>query len=61
MAAIELSMPDLMKHMTLDMVVTGQREASIRIWLGTRLLKLGAWVMGCGVNVEVSAKTEECP
>lgn len=56
MATMELSMTETMKNVSLHVVVTDKREASARMWFGTRLIKLAARVMGCGVDVEVRAK-----
>jgi hypothetical protein len=56
MATIELSMTETMKDVAFHVVVTDQREVSIRMWVGLRLMKLAAHVMGCSVDVEVSAK-----
>ena len=33
--------------------VRRQRELGFRFWLGARLLILGAWVVGCPVEVEL--------
>jgi len=51
MAQVDLSLPDVMKGITLDIVVTGARRTRVRIWAGGQLLKLGARVMGCDVDV----------
>lgn len=57
MAEAEASLPSLMRGVTLEFVVTGQREAKARMWLGGLLIKLGARVMGCGV--EITAESTE--
>ena len=57
MAGAKVHLPDAMRGMTLDIVVTGARQAAFRTWIGCHLLKLGARVMGCDVNVS-SARTD---
>lgn len=47
----EISMPGLVRQLTLEVVVTGIRLTKMRIWLGTRIIKLGALVVGCGVEI----------
>lgn len=59
MAAINLSMPETMKGITLDIVVTGQRQAAARLWTGAQLLKLGAWVMGCDIEISTTPTDAE--
>ena len=61
MATIELSMTETMQDVSLHVVVTDQREASVRMWIGTWLIRLAARVMGCGIDVEVSAASRGSP
>jgi hypothetical protein len=42
-----------LQSMTLQVRVTGLRRFRIRVWLGIRLLKLAAWVIGTGINIEL--------
>lgn len=51
MAVAELSIQEAMKTVTIDVVVTGQRTAAIRLRVGAWLIKLAARVMGCNVEV----------
>ncbi|WP_394658435.1 hypothetical protein [uncultured Novosphingobium sp.] len=56
MATVEVSMTETMKDVALHVVVTDRAEASIRMCVGVRLIKLAACVLGCGVDVDVSVK-----
>jgi hypothetical protein len=49
----EVSMADAMNSLTLKVKVTRKREWASRIWCGMVLLKLAAFVMGCGISVDV--------
>lgn len=40
-----------MSRVTLDVVISGKREALFRMRLGGWLLKLGARIMGCGIEI----------
>lgn len=46
-----ISMPRAMKQVTLHMVVTGKRRTRVRLWLGSRLLRLARAIIGCGVEI----------
>ena len=41
------------RTMRMGIKVRRQRELKLRFWLGARLLVLGAWVMGCPVDIEL--------
>lgn len=45
----------LLRHTTMKVRIVGLRTFKARIWLGTKLFVLGAWVLGCGVNVETES------
>jgi hypothetical protein len=47
----EVSMGTMIKGLTIHLVVTGVVRARIRLWLGLRIMLLGAWLTGCGVNM----------
>jgi len=53
-----ISMPKVMKQVTLHMVVTGMGRTQVRLWLGTQLLRLAGVVIGCGVEI-VSKPTDD--
>lgn len=53
---VSIGMREVTDRMTLGITVrvTGQRVYRLRMWLGVRCFKLGAWVIGFGtVNLEV--------
>lgn len=41
------------QSLTLKVRVTGMRRFRIRMWLAIRLLKLAAWVIGTGIEIEL--------
>jgi hypothetical protein len=55
MAAIthDVSMPRLVAQ--LQVRVRFHRIAGARLWLGARLMRLAAWVVGCGVTIDTGA------
>ena len=50
-----INMTDCMKNVTLEVKVTGMRQLRVRIWIATKILMLGAWVMGVG-GIEIKTK-----
>lgn len=42
-----------MQSLTIKVRVTGLRRFKLRLWLGTQLLKLAAWVIGANIEIEV--------
>jgi hypothetical protein len=44
----EVSLGELISGLKIQLVVTGVARARIRLWLGLRIIRLGAWVTGCG-------------
>lgn len=40
-------------RLVVEMRLTGVRRLRLRLWLGTQIFSLGAWVIGHGVEVEV--------
>ncbi|HKY80270.1 MAG TPA: hypothetical protein VJM09_02220 [Sphingobium sp.] len=53
MIASNISMPQVVRGITLQCSVTGVRRARLRIWLGAKMLKLAAAVIGCAVEVDI--------
>lgn len=47
-----ISMQEAVRAMTLTVEVTGVRAARARLWLGLKLLKLAARVIGCGIDIK---------
>jgi hypothetical protein len=51
-AVHDISMSKVVRGITLHVRITGMAVAKARIWLGTRLIVLAAYIIGCGVEVE---------
>lgn len=49
----EISMPRMMRRVTIEAKVIGVRRTKFRIWLGCKIIILAAAVMGCNVEVEM--------
>lgn len=49
----EISLPQTMRGVTIEAVVTGVRRTKLRVWLGCKLMMLAAAVMGCNVEVDI--------
>jgi hypothetical protein len=50
---IDLPMSEAVRSLTLQIRVTGCKVAAVRMWLGRQVLKLAAFVIGCGIEIEV--------
>lgn len=46
-----VNMADAMRRVTISVKITGARSAKIRMAIGVRMIKLGARVIGCGIEV----------
>lgn len=55
MKSISIPMAEIMAKKTLDVEisVSGVRWAKVRLWIGVRILKLAARVIGCGIEIKV--------
>ncbi len=49
-----VSMQDAMRATTMQITVTGARRTRIRLWLGTRIMRIAGAVIGCDVVVSVA-------
>ena len=49
---------DALREITLEVKIVGFRSWRIRLWIGTRLLQLAAWVIGCGIKIETTGAEE---
>lgn len=47
-----VSMGSVMRNVTMKVRVTGVHTFRIRLWMGGLLIRLGAVVMGCGIQVD---------
>ena len=55
MSELRVSTSDSMKHIKVTVSLKDARAMRWRIWLGTRMFALGAWVIGCGLEVKNNA------
>ena len=49
---LRLDAQKLMREITVVVAVRKTPGYRVRRWLGLRLLRMGAWVLGCGFEVE---------
>ena len=55
MSELRVSASDAMKRIKLTVSLEAARTMRWCIWLGTKIFVLGAWVIGCGLEVKVNA------
>lgn len=48
-----ISMAQVLKDTTIRIRITGKLRAAVRMWLGVRLLKVAAAVIGCQIQIAV--------
>ena len=49
----EIKVQELVRdRLTLRISLKGIKVWRVRLWFGMRILKLAAWVIGCGIKVE---------
>lgn len=53
---VELKAKDIVKEITVDVEITGQRTAGIRLIVGSMLLRFAAWIIGCDVVFKIGDK-----
>lgn len=54
MAALDkISIQDAARLVTLRVKITGRRRFALRLRLGAALIRLGAWIIGCGVDIDM--------
>lgn len=53
MASARIHIPHVMSGLTLQVQVTGMAAMKIRLWLGLRMMKLAAKVMGTGIRISL--------
>jgi hypothetical protein len=54
----KINAADAMKSVTLNVKVD-TRELRVRLWIGTRLLHLAAWILGCRIRIEPRAGSRQ--
>jgi hypothetical protein len=50
---VHIPVRSILNRVTMHVHVNGVKLWTARIWLGTKILKCAALVMGCGLRVEV--------
>ena len=55
MASTDWKIKKLGKNVTLQVTLHFTKQFKMRIWAGQTLLKLAAWVMGCGIEITQSS------
>lgn len=49
---IDVPMSQVMKDATFVVALTGVRAWRVRVWAGVLLIRLAAYVIGCGIRVD---------
>ena len=58
MKAPEIKVSEALKEITIEVKIVGFRSWRVRLWIGTQLLQLAAWVIGCGIDIETKEGAE---
>ena len=58
MKAPEIKVHEALKEITIEVKIVGFRSWRVRLWIGTWLLQLAAWVIGCGLNIKTTGGAE---
>jgi hypothetical protein len=54
---LNLNVNDLIaENMVLIISLQGVKSFRVRLWAGKQLLKLSAWIIGCGIRVDPAVK-----
>jgi len=48
----DISMPKVMRGVTIEAIVTGRRRTGVRLWLGCKIMMIAAAVIGCSIEVD---------
>jgi hypothetical protein len=57
-ASFDYPMSKVVRDITFDIRITGQKVAKARLWLGTRIIMLAALIIGCTINIDCSHKAD---
>lgn len=55
---VTIDVRDVMHRVTLVVKLTHIHQLRWRLWLGTQLIRLSTWIVGCGIEI-VEDETEE--
>jgi len=50
---IKLPISRVTRRITMSVKITGFRSWGFRLWVGTRLIKLACFIVGCKTEIEV--------
>ncbi len=56
MKAISVNAQEVAQQLTLHVRLHGVQMLRLRTWVGAHFLRLGAWVIGCGIVIEQDGK-----
>ena len=56
--AYKVSAVEAARRITLTVTVVGTRQLAFRIWLGSKFIKFGAWIIGMPCVVESGPQAE---
>jgi hypothetical protein len=51
----DLDLNRLTRHINLRVRFTGERRFGAKLWMAVQLIRLAAWVLGVGIEVDASA------
>lgn len=51
-------MGEMLKDLSIHLVVTGVVRTRLRLWLGLRIIRLATWVIGCGIDIQFKGKDD---
>ena len=51
---VNIPIADLTKSMTGNVSITGLNRWKVKLWIGTNLIKLAAYIMGMNVEINVN-------
>lgn len=54
MKTADVCVGDVVKNITVKIRITGIISLRVRMWLGVRIMRFGAWVIGCQSDIGVS-------
>ncbi len=52
MKAVSVNAQEAAQQLTLHVRLHGVQMLRFRTWLGAHIIRLGAWVIGCGIVIE---------
>ena len=53
---IQLPMSQILSNITVNVRVTGHRRAAIRIWIGTKIIEFGVYLLGSRSQIDMDIR-----